>query len=74
MPDHETLERATDAWLWRRNQDGIRVNWGFTIQDARIKLNPYTYQFNSDALLGFLLRDVALTRAAVGGLMVGLLS
>ena len=38
IPDQETLERETDAWQQRRNQEGIGVNWRFTTQDARIKL------------------------------------
>ncbi len=38
IPNQETLERETDAWQQRRNQEGIRVNWRFTTQDARIKL------------------------------------
>ena len=38
IPDQETLQRETEAWQQRRNQQGIRVNWRFTTQDARIKL------------------------------------
>ena len=38
IPNQETLERETDAWQQRRNQEGIRVNWRFTTVDARIKL------------------------------------
>ena len=38
IPDQETLEREAAAWQQRRNQQGIRVNWRFTTQDARIKL------------------------------------
>ena len=38
IPNRETLERETDAWQRRRNQEGIRVAWRFTTQDARIKL------------------------------------
>ncbi len=38
IPNQETLERETDAWQQRRNQEGIRVNWRFTTHDARIKL------------------------------------
>ena len=38
IPNQETLERETDAWQRRRNQEGIRGHWRFTTQDARIKL------------------------------------
>ena len=38
IPDQETLQRETAAWQQRRNQQGVRVNWRFTTQDARIKL------------------------------------
>ena len=38
IPDQETLERETEAWQRRRNHAGIRVNWRFITQDARIKL------------------------------------
>ena len=38
IPNQETLEWETKAWQQRRNQEGIRVNWRFTTQDARIKL------------------------------------
>ncbi len=38
IPSREVLERETDAWQQRRNQEGIRADWRFTTQDARIKL------------------------------------
>ena len=38
IPNQETLARETKAWQQRRNQEGIRVNWRFTTQHARIKL------------------------------------
>ena len=38
IPNQETLERETKAWQQQRNQEGIRVDWRFTTQDARIKL------------------------------------
>lgn len=38
IPDQETLHRETQAWHSQRNQDAIRVDWGRTTQDARIKL------------------------------------
>lgn len=38
IPDQETLKREVRAWQDRRNQQGATVNWGFTYEDARIKL------------------------------------
>ena len=39
IPDQETLKREIQAWQDRRNQQRATVNWRFTAQDARIKLN-----------------------------------
>ena len=38
IPSRGILEQETDAWQQRRNQEGIRADWRFTTQDARIKL------------------------------------
>ena len=38
IPDQRTLRREVAAWQAQRNQDGIRVDWRFTTEDARIKL------------------------------------
>ena len=38
IPNREVLAQETGAWQQRRNRDGIRVDWRFTTQDARIKL------------------------------------
>ncbi len=38
LPDRETLRREVDAWQERRNREAVRVDWGFTTADARIKL------------------------------------
>jgi predicted AAA+ superfamily ATPase len=38
LPDIETLEREAKAWCRERNRSGTRVNWRFTVEDARIKL------------------------------------
>ena len=38
IPDQEALRREVDAWQDRRNRDMVRVDWRFTINDARIKL------------------------------------
>ena len=39
IPGHEILERETGAWQGQRNRDAVQVQWRFTTQDARIKLN-----------------------------------
>ena len=38
IPDQSVLRREVAAWQQQRNQDAIRVDWGFTTADARIKL------------------------------------
>ena len=38
IPDRETLEREVAAWEVERNSLGGTVNWQFTTEDARIKL------------------------------------
>ncbi len=36
IPDQESLKREIKAWQDKRNQKGVRVNWRFTTQDARV--------------------------------------
>ena len=38
IPDQGLLRREVGAWQQQRNRDGIRVDWRFTSEDARIKL------------------------------------
>ncbi len=38
IPDQETLRKETWAWEGQRNCDGVRADWRFTTEDARIKL------------------------------------
>ena len=38
VPDAETLYTQPAAWAEQRNQLGAPVNWRFTTDDARIKL------------------------------------
>ena len=38
IPSQEILEQETSAWQEKRNRDGIRVDWRFTTEDARVKL------------------------------------
>jgi DDE superfamily endonuclease len=38
IPDQNKLKREIKAWQDERNKKGIRVNWRFTTQDARVKL------------------------------------
>ena len=38
IPDQGVLRREVGAWQQQRNRDGIRVDWRFTSEDARIKL------------------------------------
>jgi hypothetical protein len=39
IPNRETLERELAAWEVERNALGGPVNWRFTTEDARVKLN-----------------------------------
>ncbi len=38
IPSQEILEQETSAWQEKRNREGIRVDWRFTTEDARVKL------------------------------------
>ena len=38
IPDQSVLRREVAAWQNQRNRDGVRVDWRFTTEDARIKL------------------------------------
>ena len=38
IPDRDALGREVEAWQKRRNRDGVRVNWRFSTEDARITL------------------------------------
>ena len=38
IPDKDVLSREVQAWQDRRNRGGVRVNWWFTTDDARIRL------------------------------------
>ncbi len=38
VPDFETLETQVEAWQQRRNNEGCKIDWRFTTDDARIKL------------------------------------
>jgi len=39
ISDQDALKREIKAWQEQRNQRGVRVDWRFTTQDARVKLN-----------------------------------
>lgn len=38
IPNRDVLSRQVQAWQRRRNRDGVRVNWRFTTDNARIRL------------------------------------
>ena len=47
IPSQEILEQEKSAWQEKRNGEGIRVDWRFTTEDARVKLksvNPSIQQ------------------------------
>ena len=38
VPDFETLEAEAMAWQQRRDEKGVKIDWRFDTEDARIKL------------------------------------
>lgn len=38
IPDQATLRKEVTAWYKARNEKVVKVNWQFTVNDARIKL------------------------------------
>ena len=38
IPGRDVLKHETRAWQGQRNRDGVRADWRFTTEDARIKL------------------------------------
>ena len=38
IPDQESLKLEVAAWQKQRNQNEAKVNWRFTVDDARVKL------------------------------------
>ncbi len=38
VPDFETLEAEAHAWQERRDAAGVKIEWRFRTEDARIKL------------------------------------
>ena len=40
IPDKATLMAQIGAWERRRNREGARINWMFTVERARTKLAP----------------------------------
>ena len=40
IPDQDVLRGEVASWETQRNRNGIRVDWRFTTEDARIKLKP----------------------------------
>jgi len=38
VPDFQTLQAEAHAWQQRRDEKGVRIDWRFTTDDARMKL------------------------------------
>ena len=38
IPDQETLKKEVTAWVNQRNDSATEMDWRFTTEDARIKL------------------------------------
>jgi len=45
VPDMETLRREAQAWYEKRNENQKSVDWQFTCEDARVRLNRLYPQF-----------------------------
>ena len=60
IPDQDVLRGEVASWETQRNRNGIRVDWRFTTQDARIKLKSLYPQSNTDGLLEAPFRPVCL--------------
>ncbi len=52
IPDRGTMAREVAAWQRHRNGSAKPVDWRFRTDDARIRRNSYTQQFNKDEILG----------------------
>lgn len=46
IPNQEIMKRETAAWQQKRNEQKATVNWRFTNQDARVKLERLYPQLN----------------------------
>lgn len=46
IPDRETMKRETATWALERNRQHATVNWRFSNQDARVKLERLYPQLN----------------------------
>jgi hypothetical protein len=38
VADFETLHAEAEAWQRRREEKGVKIDWRFTTDDARVKL------------------------------------
>ena len=38
LPDLESFKQQVHSWTINRNSEGVKINWQFKTQDARIKL------------------------------------
>ncbi len=46
IPDMETLTSEVEAWVEKRNQSKVKIDWRFTTADARIKLRKLYPSFD----------------------------
>lgn len=37
----EQMKREVQAWVKQRNKEAVKIHWGFTVQDARMKLKKH---------------------------------
>ena len=51
IPSREDLDREVIAWLAERMAKGIKIDWQFSVQNARIKLNSHYVKVHSGNLI-----------------------
>ena len=51
IPSREDLDREVMAWLAERMAKGIKIDWQFSIQNARTKLNSHYVKVHSGNLI-----------------------
>jgi DDE superfamily endonuclease len=66
LADRATLEREVAAWQAARNRAGRGVNWRFTTEDARIKLQHLYQQLRTDEPLAHSRRGSSTVLGTVG--------
>jgi transposase len=57
VPDFEALRAEAAAWQQRRDAEGVKIDWSFTTEDARIKLKQLYLHFRSNGVLARIIHE-----------------